>query len=82
MRIPIVEVQPKVETTGGSSLKLNVSTCQFPVSSDLEANARYVLRQMRKAKESGAHVAHFAKGLSRATPEGTWIRSTVSTGRF
>jgi len=43
-------------------LKLNVSTCQFPVSSDLEANARYVLRQMREAKESGAHVAHFCEG--------------------
>lgn len=47
---------------GGVRLKLNVSTCQFPVSSDLAANTRYVLRQMRQSKERGAHVAHFCEG--------------------
>ncbi len=40
-------------------MKLAIATCQFPVSSDLQRNTRYVLRQMRSAKRQGAHVAHF-----------------------
>jgi predicted amidohydrolase len=43
-------------------LKLIVATCQFPVAADLRANTRYVLRQMRQAKERGAHLAHFCEG--------------------
>ena len=43
-------------------MKLKVATCQFPVSADLRSNARYVLRQMRKARERGADVAHFCEG--------------------
>jgi len=43
-------------------LKLVVATCQFPVSASVRANARYVLRQVRQAKERGAHVAHFCEG--------------------
>jgi predicted amidohydrolase len=43
-------------------MKLAVATCQFPVSSDIRRNLRYVLRQMRTARERGAHVAHFCEG--------------------
>jgi predicted amidohydrolase len=43
-------------------MKFNIATCQFPVSADIASNARYVLRQIRRAKESGAHVAHFCEG--------------------
>ncbi len=43
-------------------MKLNVATSQFPVSDDLQANTRYVLRQMREAKTSKAHVVHFCEG--------------------
>lgn len=43
-------------------VKLQVATCQFPVSADFRANTRYVLRQMRKAAGAGAHVAHFCEG--------------------
>ncbi len=43
-------------------MKLNVATSQFPVSNDLQANTRYVLRQMREAKTSKAHVVHFCEG--------------------
>jgi predicted amidohydrolase len=32
------------------------------VSSDIRANAKYILRQTRKAKHSGAHVARFCEG--------------------
>lgn len=42
-------------------MKLRIATCQFPVSSDVRRNARYVLRQMRTAKERGARVAHFCE---------------------
>lgn len=43
-------------------MKLTVATCQFPVSADIRANARYVLRQMGQAKERGARIAHFCEG--------------------
>ena len=38
---------------------LQVATCQFPVDADVRRNARYVRRQMRAARERGAHVVHF-----------------------
>lgn len=37
----------------------NLATCQFPVSSDITANARYIRQQMRSASNRGAAVAHF-----------------------
>jgi len=40
-------------------MKLTVATCQFPISSDVRKNLRYVSRQIRAAKERGADVAHF-----------------------
>ena len=43
-------------------MKLTVATAQFPVSADLERNARYVRRQMREASARGAQVAHFCEG--------------------
>ena len=43
-------------------MKLTVATCQFPASADLCSNARYILKQMRVAKERGAHIAHFCEG--------------------
>jgi predicted amidohydrolase len=44
------------------TMKLQIATCQFPVSADIASNARYIRRQMRRAKESGAHVVHFCEG--------------------
>lgn len=43
-------------------MKLRVATSQFPVSSDVRRNARFVRRQMREAKAAGAHVVHFCEG--------------------
>ncbi len=40
-------------------MTIRVATCQFPVDADPRRNLRYVARQMRSAKERGAHVAHF-----------------------
>jgi predicted amidohydrolase len=42
-------------------MKLEVATCQFPVSADLRSNARYVMRQMRSVAARGAQVAHFCE---------------------
>ncbi|MFC4494513.1 carbon-nitrogen hydrolase family protein [Streptomyces ovatisporus] len=39
--------------------ELTVATCQFPVSADVARNGRYVMRQMRTAKERGADLVHF-----------------------
>lgn len=41
---------------------LKVATCQFPVSADIDANLRFIKRQMGVAHERGAHVAHFPEG--------------------
>jgi len=43
-------------------MKLTVATCQFPVRSEIDQNRRYVERQLRSARERGAHVAHFCEG--------------------
>jgi predicted amidohydrolase len=40
-------------------MKLTVATCQFPISSDIRSNLRYVSRQIRTAKDRSADVAHF-----------------------
>ena len=40
-------------------MKLTVATCQFPISSDVRKNLKYVARQIRTAKDRGADVAHF-----------------------
>jgi predicted amidohydrolase len=40
-------------------VKLAVATCQFPIGSDMRKNLRYVVRQIRTAKDRGADVAHF-----------------------
>ncbi|QPP08200.1 carbon-nitrogen hydrolase family protein [Streptomyces bathyalis] len=39
--------------------RLTVATCQFPVDAGIERNCRYVMRQMRSAKDRGADIAHF-----------------------
>ena len=41
--------------------RLQVATCQFPVSEDPRANAHHVLRQIRAAAAKGAQVAHFCE---------------------
>lgn len=38
--------------------KLRVASCQFPVSSDIGSNARYVRRYLREAAAGGAHLLH------------------------
>ncbi|UCD30650.1 MAG: carbon-nitrogen hydrolase family protein, partial [Planctomycetota bacterium] len=38
---------------------MRVATCQFPVAADIKANARWIRKQMRMAKERNADVAHF-----------------------
>lgn len=44
---------------GNAVSRLTVATCQFPVDADITRNARYVLKQMRYARQHGADVAHF-----------------------
>jgi predicted amidohydrolase len=39
-----------------------VATCQFPVSSDVDANLRWIARQIRMAAKRGADVVHFPEG--------------------
>jgi predicted amidohydrolase len=41
---------------------LTIATCQFPISADVDANLRYVKRQMTVAARRGARVAHFPEG--------------------
>ena len=41
---------------------VRVATCQFPVSADIDANLRWVERQMTAGAERGADVVHFPEG--------------------
>ncbi len=46
----------------GAMAALTVATCQFPVSADIDANLRHILRQLGTARQGGADVAHFPEG--------------------
>jgi predicted amidohydrolase len=39
--------------------QLKIASCQFPVSADIGANARWIMSQMKEASAKGALVAHF-----------------------
>jgi len=41
------------------SKKLNIASCQFPVTGNIGENADYILQQVRQAKMRGAEVVHF-----------------------
>lgn len=41
--------------------KLQLATCQFPVSGDVEANGEWIRRQMREARQQGADLVHFSE---------------------
>lgn len=41
--------------------KLMLATCQFPVSADIEANGRWIRKQMREAASQGAELIHFSE---------------------
>ena len=49
------------EKAGGTSPKLLIATCQFPVESNIEDNCGHILRQMRIAKKAGADIVHFSE---------------------
>lgn len=38
---------------------LRIAACQFPVSSDIASNTKYICRFMKKASSAEAHVIHF-----------------------
>lgn len=40
-------------------MKLNVATCQFPTSADIDSNYRYISQLIHRAREQNADVAHF-----------------------
>ena len=40
-------------------MKLNVATCQFPVSADIRKNLAFIVHQVHTAKDRSAHVVHF-----------------------
>lgn len=49
-------------------MRLNVATCQFPVSDAVESNLDHVLRLMRDAGAAGADVAHFPEACLPGYP--------------
>ncbi len=54
--------------------KLRVASCQFPVSTDVAANARYIRRYMSKAAETGSQILHTSEACLSGYP-GTDIPS-------
>lgn len=42
-------------------MKLTIATCQFPVTADICKNLDFILRQIKAAKQRGAHVVHFSE---------------------
>ncbi len=52
---------------------LNIATCQFPISGDMDRNAEYVQGYMRQAAAKGANIVHFPEtalsGYAGSCPE-------------
>jgi predicted amidohydrolase len=42
--------------------KLKIAACQFPVSCNIGENGRWIRKDMRRAKDEGADIAHFSEG--------------------
>lgn len=42
-------------------MKLRVATSQFPVDSSVQRNAGFIVKQMKQARDAGAHVIHFSE---------------------
>jgi len=53
------ETQPDGQDSTAKLGKLRVATCQFPVGADVAANARWIRKQMQRAKQLEADIAHF-----------------------
>lgn len=57
--------------------KLRIAICQFPVSSNIAGNAKFIRRFMREAADAAVHVVHFPEtalsgyGRSDFTPSST-----------
>jgi len=47
--------------SSSSSPRLKVATCQFPVSGDVDENARYVKGFIKKASVNKADIVHFSE---------------------
>lgn len=52
----------------GSTEKLRIASCQFPVSSSPEENARWVRHFMHRAAEQGAHLLHTSEASLSGYP--------------
>lgn len=57
--LPAAVVAATSARTAKGRGKLTLATCQFPVSADIAANARWVRDQMRQAHVQGADLVHF-----------------------
>lgn len=55
------ETSDVVPDAAPSTGQLRVATCQFPVSDDIAANAEWIRKQMREAKQKEADIAHFSE---------------------
>ena len=56
---PLCNAQTVEKTSPAPQGKLQVATCQFPVCGDIQANADFIRRQMREARQQGAELVHF-----------------------
>src|ERR1700722_9491181 len=54
--------QPSVVRPVAAVSELVLATCQFPVGDDTDRNLSWVKRQMSRAAQRGARVAHFPEG--------------------
>ena len=53
---PIAGQQSETELRSG---KIQVASCQFPISADIRENALWIMDQMEEASQSGAEIVHF-----------------------
>ena len=64
--------------------KLKAATCQFPVSGNLDRNAKYILRYIKRAADMEADVVHRTitpLNQMKAREYGMWVIANNSSAR-
>lgn len=56
---PRIEVNSQVQLKNSESGKIRIASCQFPVSSDIKVNYKWIEEQMIEAKLKKANIVHF-----------------------
>src|SRR5450759_5360593 len=72
---PHIEVNSQVQLKNSESGKIRIASCQFPVSSDIKVNYKWIEEQMIEAKLKKANIVHFPECALSGSVSYTHLRA-------